>query len=175
MKIKILLLLSFFSSNIFGQTKDSIYPEKNGIVNYNEIITTDSIKKSKLYINAKKWIVNTYKSAKNVIQLDDKESGEIILKGNSEVFYDKMLGMGVSVNVNHVFKISIRDFKYKYELTEFSIDKTEALYSDFLKNNTPLYHKKAVRKFRDAFDKQMKLYLLSFKIEMLKTDPIDNF
>ncbi len=83
--------------------------------------------------------------------------------------------MPIAVNVNHVFKISVRDFKFKYEFTDFVIDRTEALYNDFLKNNSPLYHKKAVRKFREALDKQIKLYLADFKAAMITNNQFDDF
>lgn len=138
MRYTLILILLFSNITTSGQTADSIYPIKDGVINYYEVVKTDSINKNQLYINSKKWIVNSYKSAKNVIQLDDKESGEIILKGNFDVYYDKAFGMPISVNVNHVFKISTRDFKYKYEFTDFSIDHTEALYDDFLKQLSTL-------------------------------------
>ena len=175
MRYTLILLFLFTITDSFSQKTDSIYPVRDGIINYYEVVKVDSTNKNQLYINAKKWIANSYKSAKNVIQLDDKESGEIILKGNSDVSYDNALGMTIIVNVNHVFKISVRDNKYKYEFTDFSIDRTEALYDDFLKNNQPQFHKRAVRKFREAFDKQIKLYILDFKTAMLKKDLDDGF
>lgn len=76
-----LFLLLTISS--FGQDQKllDILPMKDGKVVYTGIIQVDSTDKSKLYNKVKKWFVEQYKSAKDVIQLDDKENGEVIGKG----------------------------------------------------------------------------------------------
>ena len=58
---------------IYGQEKLlDILPTENGVVIYTGVIQVDSVDKSTLYTRAKKWFIDNYKSAKDVIQLDDK-------------------------------------------------------------------------------------------------------
>ena len=64
MKQTLILFFLITSIQVLGQLPDSTYPTKDGIINYSEIIKVDSLNKNGLYINAKKWIVNNYKSAK---------------------------------------------------------------------------------------------------------------
>ena len=75
-----LCLLTLIANVSFGQ----IYtiPKVNGKYEYSSIITLDSTyKKDDLYRNAKLYFVDNYKSAKDVIQYDDKDQGKVIGKG----------------------------------------------------------------------------------------------
>jgi hypothetical protein len=78
---------------------------------------TDSVNKSKdkIYSDTKLFISNTWNSAKDVIQNDDKEAGVILLKGNiiKKVNYN----MGEYVYVyNYTLTFKMKDKKYKVEL-----------------------------------------------------------
>ena len=67
-----------------GLTQDNVldfFPNKDGKINYSEVVNVDSVKKEELYNRAKHWLVETFNSAKDVIQIDDKENGEIVGKG----------------------------------------------------------------------------------------------
>lgn len=76
--MKFLLLCFLIPTCSFGQ---QLLPEKDGKVVYEEV---DSVTapKDELYQRSKIWLVNSFKSAKEVIQIDDKGSGQIIGKGN---------------------------------------------------------------------------------------------
>lgn len=91
-------ILTIFTVNLFSQVnfvpidtvksfQENIFPIDNrtGEITYSEIIKVDSVKSQELYIRAKVWFVHSFVSAKNVIQLDDKESGKIIGKGLFDV------------------------------------------------------------------------------------------
>ena len=87
MKLFAFLTLSFFLAyGINAQDKLlDILPLQGGKVDYTEVVHVDSVSKNELYARAKLWLVDTYKSSINVIQLEDKENGEIIGKGFSEI------------------------------------------------------------------------------------------
>lgn len=122
--IKILLGLFLLLTNSYfvqGQKLFDILPTKDGKVIYTDIIQIDSTDKSKLYTKAKKWFIEQYRSAKDVIQLDDRENGEVIGKGFFETLWENSFISVQKVNVWHTVKIYLKDNKFKYEITNFNL------------------------------------------------------
>jgi len=116
MKSFLTLSLLFIFAGSYGQEKLlDILPSKDGIVTYSEVVQVDSSSKIDLYKKAKKWFVTTYKSAKEVIQLDDPENGEIIGKGNFKVSYYSREPF-----ISHTISISVKDGRYKYSITDLT-------------------------------------------------------
>ena len=130
----ICILISVIS---FGQRKKEIsseaikvlydsIPKVDGKYEYTEIIVLDSTyKKEILYKNSKLFFANVFKSAKDVIQYDDREEGKVIVKGNFSVE-----GSQSSVllphfteewKVNFSLEIFSKDGKYRYRLYDLSI------------------------------------------------------
>lgn len=110
-----LLILITFSINSFSQDKLlDILPLENGNVVYTEVVKVDSINKKELYNRAKKWVVLKYKSANDVIQLDEKEDGIIIGKGNFTIKYYKR-----KPTIEHTLQIETKDGRYKYTVSSF--------------------------------------------------------
>ena len=99
-----------------------IFPQKNGVVIYTDVVDVDSsIKKDELYNRAKAWFVTEYKSANAVLQMQDKDAGIIMGKGIFEAGYNMGLMVGFQiVSVYHTVKIFIKDGKYKYEITDLN-------------------------------------------------------
>lgn len=150
---KLILLFLIIPSVTFGQnTTDSIFPLKEGVVNYTEVVKIDSTTKNELYINAKKWIANNYKSANDVIQLDDKEAGEIIAKGYFEMKFVKsgLMMEYVYIKIYHTIKITMKDGKYKYEVTDFKSKSSDGLIPEYINNDKPYpkYWTKKILKHR---------------------------
>src|SRR5579862_4414223 len=89
--------------------KAQVFPMVDGKAVYEQI---DSVTASKneLFIRSKIWLVNTFKSSKDVIQLDDKESGKLMGKGMSmfavEYGFNKML---ISGAIYYTIQIDCRD------------------------------------------------------------------
>ena len=121
-----LCLLTLIANVSFGQ----IYtiPKVSGEYEYSSIITLDSTyKKDDLYRNAKLYFVDNYKSAKDVIQYDDKDQGKIIGKGLLYLKdYQSLLITGISETreIYYSTEIVCKDGKYKYKLYDFSIKRT---------------------------------------------------
>lgn len=120
MKQLILVILLFLISTIsFAQ--DNIFPEKDGKIYYSEVVKVDSlITKNDLFIAARKWFANTYKSANDVIQMQDKEAGEIVGKGIVMTIYKIPLNPSVMVSVYHTISITVKDGRFKYEITDLT-------------------------------------------------------
>jgi len=118
-KISLSVLLLFLACNCFSQEIQKLPIDtvtKN--ITYQEVVYVDGINKNQLYTRAKEWFVKTFVSAKEVIQLDDKEVGKIIGKGSSNTSYT-YLGVFVSVNIDYTISITLKDNKYRYEITSF--------------------------------------------------------
>ncbi len=103
MKKSILLLLLSFSCFQFAYSQKTF--------NWDVI---DSIPKSKdqIYLSAKSFIVDYWKSANNVIQLDDKENGIIVIKAVS--VQKKFFQMNDHVYVfPYTVKFQMKNNKYR--------------------------------------------------------------
>jgi len=82
MKNPPILILLFLCSRLYSQNLilDN-FPTKEGLIFYSGVVEVDtSLKSVDLYLNAKDWLVGAFKSAKSVIQVDDKESGVILVR-----------------------------------------------------------------------------------------------
>ncbi len=102
--------------------KESIMPLVDSQVVYTEVIKIDSVNKDELYNRAKRFFVSTYKSANDVIQLDDKENGQIIGKGIIVVNYNMGIAGYQKTNVYHTITITAKDGRYKYEIKDLIVD-----------------------------------------------------
>ena len=108
-----LCLFALFSINTFGQNiiKDSISQKYEA----SEIVKLDSLKGEVIFTRAKEWISLNYKSAKDVIQLADKESLKIIVKGN----FSSTLFMKEGF-ISHTLVLDFKDGKMRYTYSNFS-------------------------------------------------------
>jgi hypothetical protein len=120
MKKTIILTCLIINSIASFAQDENVFPEKDGKIYYSEIITVDSsITKSELFVAARKWFANTYKSANDVIQMQDKEAGEIVGKGIVTALLTIPLNSPEEINAYHTITITVKDGRYKYEITDF--------------------------------------------------------
>lgn len=116
---KLMFITLFFSIKSYSQKQ--ILPLVDGKVDYTEIVQLDSnYKKNDLYLNAKKFFIDVFNSGKDVIQMEDKEAGLVIGKGYLSVNYRNSFLYTFPTRIWHTIKISIKDGKYKYEITDMS-------------------------------------------------------
>ena len=158
--VMIILLSSF---NLYGQNKLlEILPLDNGTVTYSEIVQAPGIDKDKLYFLAKKCFVNDYKSAKDVIQLDDPENGEIIGKGNFSILYFVRDPL-----ISHTISIKVKDGRYKYSISNLSYSDVQG--SSFTIENFPK-HWAARKKLYRKVHMRISMTIISLK-ESMKINP----
>jgi hypothetical protein len=116
-KITLISLIGLtISINSLGQTT---VPET-----LSEVVLADSMTKSKLYTNAKTWILTKFMTADNLVQFDDKEQNIIIttvhLKMNSLEFLTGWQGIFAHTDNNTLtfkLELNLKDNKFKYEIT----------------------------------------------------------
>lgn len=111
-KLLLLLLLPLFS-----------YSQTDTLLIYTDIVTVENVSKDQLFTRARAWLVDAFKDSKEVIQVQDKETGELIAKGimKSDVPYKNFMGTTVvPCYTSFKFSIWVKDGKYKYEMTDFN-------------------------------------------------------
>lgn len=154
-----LLLMTVFSQNMPIDTVTNL-------VSYSNVITADSTSKDELYTRAKEWIVLNYKSANDVIQLDDKQGGKIICKGVFNVTHV----MGNVWNIDHTIILEFKEGKWRYTITQI-------LYSSYdcigCQTPKPIENCKGSNmtnseKFKEKIDIQINSIISSLKTAMQK-------
>lgn len=89
-------------------------------LSYQTIIHADSIKKEIIYSGIKEWIGMNYQSAKAVIEVDDKESGLLVI--NPVSTYTKS-GFGYQCYAGYLkysIKIEMKENKFRVIITNFT-------------------------------------------------------
>lgn len=88
---------------------------------FSEVINADGKTVAQIYPIVKSWIAISFKSANSVIQMDDKESGVFICKGNFS--YRAPGGFTyryIDGIVEFMLKVQIRDGRFKVTLSDFA-------------------------------------------------------
>jgi hypothetical protein len=90
------------------------------LITYQGVVEIPGISKADLYTRAYAWIANAYHSANAVIQMQDKEAGQLVAKGLTRV-NARALGMTMDAGiVRHTLTIYVKDGRYKYVLTNLT-------------------------------------------------------
>ena len=110
MKIILGILLVAFSLNTYSQTP-FIYEEV--------IVVNSNLKKEKIFTIINEYIASSYNSANTVIQLNDMNSGTIIIKGGFKHFRTGYLYTGYCGFVKYTLKIYVKDGKFKIIFQDF--------------------------------------------------------
>ena len=97
-------------------------PNRDGKVFY-EYVDTCNLTKEQLYNKTKLWLANTFNDSKSVIEVDDKDAGQIVGKGNFNITYTYLMTT-VTTTIFFTIKIDIKDDKYRLQLYNFLIKAT---------------------------------------------------
>lgn len=112
------LILTF---TIFTAITITVYGQD--ALTYTKVVQVDNISKGELYNRAKLWFATAYNSASDVLQMDDKEAGQII--GKAIIKYNPAFTRGsgqTKGKINYTIKVFVKDGRYKYEITDFVHD-----------------------------------------------------
>lgn len=95
------------------------YAKSNQLI-YIEVVEVPNATKQDLFQRANIWAVSAFRNAKFAIQINDKDSGQIVGKGALEYEQGFKLGSGSTRgHISFIFKIFVKDGRYKYEFSEF--------------------------------------------------------
>lgn len=87
-----------------------------GEVVFSKVIREEGQDKKALYVAAKLCVTNIFNSAKDVIQLDDPESGIIVVKGFTEEPTRGLMGTVDNAEVWFTLKVQTKDNRYKIDI-----------------------------------------------------------
>jgi hypothetical protein len=130
--MKFILFIVFFPLSGYSQFfTDSIHLNESGKVTYEAVVEQPG-SKEELYTKAKMWIAENFKSPNNVIQVDDKGEGLIIVKGSSEYKYRHYLltekrkkteieSYPESYDALFMLKFFLKDNKYKVVISDIEL------------------------------------------------------
>lgn len=101
----------------FRQAAETPRDEETGRFQYQEVVEVENASAGELYSRAKAWIATAYRSANDVIQLDDSAQGRLIAKGKFSITYYME-----SAWIRHTLTIEVKDGRFRYTLSEFQFD-----------------------------------------------------
>jgi hypothetical protein len=95
---------------------------------YTEVVQVPGASQAELYARAKLWFASTFKSAKDVVQAEDKEAGIIQGTGFQEIIVMAM-GLPIHERLWYTIKIAIKEGRYKYDITDFRVQNYPSRYN----------------------------------------------
>lgn len=95
---------------------------QDSAISFSEIVQIDNVSQSDLFNRARMWVNDNFKSGKDVIQISDKEAGQITGTGKLQADYTYH---GLANKIYHAvytfsFKILVKDWKYKCIFEDFN-------------------------------------------------------
>ena len=110
-----------FLSFLLSVSSILCFSQRDSAIKYSEVVVVEGATKEQLYQKARAWFNDAFKSSKDVIQIQDKETGELAGKGimTSTVIFKYLGERKYNASYNFSMKIFVKDGKYKYELTDF--------------------------------------------------------
>ncbi|HEX8425092.1 DUF4468 domain-containing protein [Hymenobacter sp.] len=92
-------------------------------VTYSEIVTVDGVKQSELYSRAKLWLALTFDDAKDVIKVDEKDAGLLLIRAYTDLPIRLTQGSLAPVNqeAGYMMTLNFKDGRYKYTLTNYNL------------------------------------------------------
>lgn len=180
---KLVLLISIMMLNLAAFAQDNskygvgAMPIVDGMVVFSEVVPVEGVTADQLYTRAKMAVAEMFKSAKDVIQLDDKENGVIIVKGSNN--YDP------DVYSHFTLKVYIKDNKYKVDMTNCTCEVLPSRYSsareltaEYLTDAKCLKGDGGIKKLSPGYDRRCIIdtkdkVFEAFKKKMM-TDPVQS-
>lgn len=124
MKKLLILLLFVYPTIVLSQEKTNnnriVLPidSSTNLITYQEVVDAKGATKDQLYIKGREWFAKSFKSANDVIQMDDKDAGKIIGKATSQGIYTSG-GLSIPYKMLYTISITTKNNKYRYEITSF--------------------------------------------------------
>lgn len=100
---------------------DSIPKNVGGKYEYSGVIQVDSANATKLYSNAKLFIIDEFKSGKDVTQLNDDNTKTVAGSGTDKIVLKGYVGSAIDKYLKFKILIQCKDNKYKYTINNFEI------------------------------------------------------
>ena len=118
-----LLLFVLYSSAQGSKSNNSDYPTPFEFAIIDSTITGT---KAELFVKANEWVAKTFNSAKDVIQMSDKDAGKIIAKGVMDAICKFGLGRS-KFYIKYTLSIDLKDNKCRIKMLDFIVEKYQVV------------------------------------------------
>lgn len=132
-----------------------------------EVITDSTQTKKALFSKANLWVANTWKSAKDVIQMKDEESGTIVVKGLLSTKVKVSMGVKLDGHTESTITIKCKDGKVKIEFNDTRFVDT---YRSWVTESEPKNEVKYWTKWVADVTVEQDALIASFKSALTKND-----
>ena len=129
MKKGFLFILAIIPLIAFSQNREKfdqvnpiyseVLPLENGLITFSTVVPAEGVGKSELYLRAHDWIIKSFNSPKDAVQLSDKEAGRIVCKTFTTVSAGKGFFGKVTMDLFYILTIETRDDRYKITASNF--------------------------------------------------------
>lgn len=112
-----IILLALIAFNTFSQ---NVEMSKDELPTYQGVISMAGKDSKQIYGLLKEWVAKNYKSAKDVIQIDDSENGKLVLKGIDKYLVEAAMGVKAENVCYHTITLETKPEKFRFtiEVTE---------------------------------------------------------
>ena len=135
-------MLSFSQNREKFITVNPIYEEalslENGLITYSLVVPTEGVDKEGLYFRSYDWIIKSFNSPKDAVQLSDKDAGKVICRAYTTQSAGKGFFGKVVMNIYYLLTIEVRDERYKITASNFVHQYDESLGVANVKGQNPL-------------------------------------
>lgn len=163
----------------------NILPIEHGSVLYSKVVPVKDISADELFKRAHLWFVNSFRSANEVLQMNDKKAGILIGKGNMEYYIKvKKSPINYSGRIRFTLSVYVKDGRYKYEISSIYVENdgrysSESAIESYVNANYSIINDKAMYRYTREFhyklfkhiDKKIDLMITDLMLAMMKTQP----
>lgn len=107
-----------------------VMPMQDGVVYYEAVMQVDSVPADEIYRMLKSYVFDSFKSGKDVVQLDDPVNRELRTRGALIAYWQNTFSASFEVRLYHKLTIAVRDGRFKYTLTNVEVEHDIAGNSD---------------------------------------------
>lgn len=94
-------------------------------ISFSEVVKVDSVNKDELFNRARSWFNKSFRSSKDVLNINDKETGALSGKGLMQYYSKIFMGSEATRGViRFTVTIQVKDGRYKYSITDFVHEST---------------------------------------------------
>jgi hypothetical protein len=114
---------AFFLFVIPGKQVSAQEQINDSIVSYSQVYQVDSLSKTDIFNLVRTWFASTFKDSKAVIEISDKDAGQITGKGNqSTTLTHPSMKITYPYRLNFLIDVRVKDYKYKITLSNFQFE-----------------------------------------------------
>lgn len=106
---------------------------------FENVINIDGLSKDQIFVKLRSLFVEIFKDSKNVLEINDKELGQLMGKGRMKYYHSNLIANNVNY-VNFTINIMVKDGRFKYRINNIHSD----YYADIKGNDYSNTHREYI-------------------------------